>query len=85
MAHCLTYKLKCPLVYINTTVALEQKRHCSIIPTPETVICGTGRTDTSQILFICPAGNQQSSYSDPEAPYLVWVNLPCKCSIDVEL
>lgn len=27
----------------------------------------------------------QSSYSDPEVPYLVWVNLPCKRSIDVEL
>lgn len=27
----------------------------------------------------------QSSHSDPEAPSLVWVNLLCKCSIDVEL
>lgn len=26
-----------------------------------------------------------SSYSDPEAPCLARVNLPCKCSIDVEL
>lgn len=58
MGRCLTYKL----VYLNVAMALEQKCHCSLNPTPgkETVSGGTGRTDTSQILFICSAGTNRA-------------------------